>query len=475
LVPADDVKILRPSMRVPSVQETRGQLEKEQSARMSAVTPEEALSRILQQVACMPAEERPIGEALDHVLAEDVHSSINLPPYDNSAMDGYAVRAADLAGPRHVAVVGEARAGHLPQGAVGPGTAIRIMTGAPIPQGADAVVPYEKTRNLGATLDETGPLTAHVPSSVRIEGPVHSGLNVRRAGEDVRAGSLLIRSGQALGPSEIAVLAAIGRATVRVIARPVVGVVATGDELAEPGQVLSPSQVFNSNSYALAAMVVRSGGDQISGEAIRDSLPDLQQRLEQVLERADLVITAGGASGGAYDVVAQLAASDWMIEPLTVGMKPGKPLAIGRVTARTRRPSNSATTLVPFIGLPGNPVAAMVAFELFARPAILKMRGFENVEPLRVTAIAEEDFANDSDRVSFVRVRVSHRGGLCYASAVGLKRSSALSSLLQAAGLAEIPGNRSGIPRGEAVRVRLIDWSGTSHDDLLHASAIQSL
>ena len=440
---------------------------------MSALTPEEALSRVLQQVGCMPAEERPIGEALEHVLAEDVRSSMNLPPYDNSAMDGYAVRAADLARARDVVVVGEARAGYLPQGEVGPGTAIRIMTGAPIPRGADAVVPYEKTRNAGATDDETGPLTADIPPWVHIEGPVLSGLNIRRAGEDVCAGSLLIRAGQALGPSEIAVLAAIGRPTVRVIARPVVGVVATGDELAEPGQVLSPGQVFNSNRYALGALVLRAGGDLISGEAIRDSLPDLQQRLEQVLERADLVVTAGGASGGAYDVVAQLAASDAMIEPLTVRMKPGKPLTIGRVTVRTRRASNRTTGLVPFIGLPGNPVAAMVAFELFAHAAILKMRGFEDLEPLRITAIAEEDFANDSDRVSFLRVRVSSRGGLCYASAVGLKRSSSVSSLLQATGLAEIPGNGSGVLRGEAVRVRLIDWSGTPRDGLLHASAMR--
>jgi molybdopterin molybdotransferase len=423
----------------------------------------------------MPAEVRAIGEALDHVLAGDVRSSMSLPPYDNSAMDGYAVRADDLGLTRDLTVVGESRAGYLPQRDVGRGTAIRIMTGAPIPPGADAVVPYERTRSPGAALNETGPLTADVPAAVHIEGPVRGGMNIRRAGEDVAAGSLVIRSGQALGPSEIAVLAAIGRPTVRVIARPVVGILATGDELVEPGQALTPGHMFNSNGYALSALVVRAGGELLSVEAVRDSLPDLQQRLTRLLERADLIITSGGASGGAYDVVAQLAASDRMIEPLTVRMKPGKPLTIGQLTSARRPAGQAVTSTVPFIGLPGNPVAAMVAFELFARPAILKMRGFANLQPLTVMAIAEEEFANDSDRVSFVRVRVSYRDGVCFATAVGVQRSSAVSSLLQATGLAEIPGNRSGVPQGEAVRVRLIDWSGTPRDALLHALRTHSV
>jgi molybdopterin molybdotransferase len=423
----------------------------------------------------MRAEERPIPEALDHVLAEDVHSSMNLPPYDNSAMDGYAVRAVDLAevGVRKLIVVGEARAGYLPKGEVQPGTAIRIMTGAPIPRGADAVVPYEKTGYTGATREELGPLSAFVPASVWIEGPVQSGLNIRRVGHDVVSESLLIRSGQALGPSEIAVLAAIGRSRVRVIARPVVAVLSTGDELVELGRVLTPGQVFNSNRYALGALVTRAGGNLLSAEAIRDSLSDLRQRLEQLLERADLVITSGGASGGAYDVVAQLAASDWVIESLTVGMKPGKPLVIGLLPRQGWPAGHRIASSVPFIGLPGNLVAAMVAFELFARPVILKMRGFENLEPLTVTAIAEEDFTNTSDRVSFVRVRLSCREGVCYATAAGLQRSSALSSLLQGSGLAEIPKNHSRVSKGEAVRVRLIDWSGIPRDELMHGSPVQ--
>jgi molybdopterin molybdotransferase len=422
----------------------------------------------------MPARELAIGDALDHVLAEDVHSSMSLPPYDNSAMDGYAVRAADLAAACDLNVVGEARAGHLPDTHVGRGMAIRIMTGAPIPQGADAIVAYEQTRAPDAALNEAGPLTTEVPEAVHVEGPVRSGLNIRRAGEDVPAGALLMRSGQALGPSEIAVLAAIGRSVVRVIARPMVGILATGDELVEPGQALTPGHVFNSNRYALSALVVRSGGDLMSGQAIPDALPDLQRRLAQLLERADLIITSGGASGGAYDVVSQLAASDRMIEPLTVRMKPGKPLTIGALTPQGRAADRTVTSTVPFIGLPGNPVAAMVAFELFARPAILKMRGFANVEPPTVMAIAAEDFANDSDRVSFVRVIVSCREGVCSAAAVGRQRSSAISSLLQATGLAEIPGNRSGVRQGEVVRVRLIDWSGTPRDALLHVLAMRS-
>jgi len=441
------------------------------NVRPTTVTPEEALSRILARVDRLSIVTRPIAEALDHVLAEDVNAPMGLPPHDHSAMDGYAVRTADLSGPRDLVVVGEVRAGHVSDAEVKSGTAMRIMTGATIPHGADAVVAYEETSMPGSSLRQTGPLSSQLPPIVRFNGPIPIGLNIRRAAEDVAKGSRLIRTGEALGPSEIAVLAAIGRDTVRVVARPVVAVLATGDELVEPGRTLAHGQVFNTNSYALGALVVRAGGELMPGGLIRDTLPDLERRLAEVLERADLVITAGGASGGAYDVVAQFAAGNSMIAPLSVRMKPGKPLALGWLGRSAHALGRSIPSLVPFIGLPGSPVAAMVAFELFARPAILKMRGLAELDPATAKAIAAEDLPNRSDRVAFLRVRLSRRDDRCYASAVGLQRSSAISSLLRADGLAEVPGHGRGILQGEEVRVRLIGWSGTPGDGLPYGAA----
>ena len=298
-------------------------------------------------------------------------------------------------------------------------------------------------------------MAARLPARILIEQHVPAGANIRRAGEDLSVGSPLFCPGQAIGPSEIAVLAAIGRATVRVVPRPRVAVVATGDELVDPGEELAPGHVFNSNGYALRALVERAGGEIRFCGIAADSAGGLTGQLEQVLEQNDLVVTTGGASRGAYDIVSQIGSSDWPVEPLAVRMRPGKQLVLGWLPARSPAPER----LIPFIGLPGNPVAAMVGFELFVRPAIMRMRGFIDVEPSTVTAIAEEDFPNKADAVSFLRVRISSRGGRYYASSGDAGRSHGLSSLLGATGLAEIPADR-GVREGERVRVRLTGWSG---------------
>jgi len=431
------------------------------------VTPDEALARILRNVDALDAVDRPIRDALDHVLAEDVTAPIHLPSYDNSAMDGYAVRSADLTGPRELIVVGDVRAGYVAHEEVRPGTAIRIMTGAAIPRGADAVIQYEKTRACGADDDQSGPLSIMPPTSIRIESRIEPGTNIRRAGEDIRSGSLLMTRGQQVGPSEVAVLAAIGRSHVRVVPRPVIAVLSTGDELVEPGLSLGPGQIFNSNGFALGALVARAGGELLTGVAVPDSLPELRARMAELLEVADLVVTSGGASGGAYDIVGQLASREGMVESLAVRMKPGKPLAIGWLNRPPRSPTNGQG--VPFIGLPGNPVAAMVAFELFARPTILRLRGIADLDAPTVTAIAEEDFSHHGDRVSYVRVSLQWTGEIFAATSVGLHRSGALSSLLSADGLAEIPGDGVGGTRGELIRVRLVDWSGGLRSHLRHA------
>lgn len=433
---------------------------------LDAVSAEEALRRVLERVERLAAKELGIAEALDHVLAEEVCAPIDLPAFDNSAMDGYALRSADVSISEVFTVVGESRAGYVPRRHVRAGTAIRIMTGALIPRGADAVVQYERTRTADA--DMGGPAATQAPTQILVIGPVSPGDNIRRAGEDIREGSLLMGCGELLGPAQTTVLAAIGRSAVRVIPRPRVALLTTGDELVKPGRPLQPGQVFNSNSYALHGLVSRAGGDISFSGTTRDSVRSLRLVLAREVERADLILTSGGASGGAYDAVRQMAKeSDWMLEPLAVQMKPGKPLVIGWLSAE----ATASRRLVPFIGLPGNPVATIVAFELFARPAILKMRGFESLEAPTVAAVAEEDFLNGTDRVSFIRVKVTERNGVYHVSSVGVRRSSALSSLLGANGLAEIPSGDLGVRQGGMVRVRLVDWSGATYTSLLNQSA----
>jgi molybdopterin molybdotransferase len=419
-----------------------------------AVTPNLALDRVLERIEVLPDQERPIGDALDHILSEEVHSPIQIPSFDNSAVDGYAVRASDIGVFQGLTVVGDVRAGDLCTCEVAQGTAVRVMTGAAIPTGADAVIPYERTRETSEPEDvpESAPMTTRIPGRVFIEDEVAAGVNIRRAGEDVAEGSRLFRPGQALGPSEIAVLAAIGRATVRVIPKPKVAVVATGDELVDPGTELPPGKVFNSNGYAIAALVARVGGDLSFCGIARDSAGELIARLEQVAEQSDLVVTTGGASRGVYDIVSKIGSSEWLVEPLAVRMRPGKQLVLGWLPFSARRP-------VPFIGLPGSPVAAMVGFELFVRPAIMRMRGLTDVEPAVVSAIAAEEFPNTMGVISFLRVRITVRAGQYYASSGGAGRSHGLRSLLGATGLAEIPAD-GGIGEGEPVRVRLTGWSG---------------
>jgi molybdopterin molybdotransferase len=383
-----------------------------------------------------------------------VHSPIQIPSFDNSAVDGYAVRASDVGDSEELTVVGDVRAGDSSTCEVAQGTAVRVMTGAAIPTVADAVVPYERTREISELEDalERAPMTTRIPARVLIEDGIGAGVNIRRAGEDVAEGSRLFWPGQALGPSEIAVLAAVGRATVRVIPRPKVAVVATGDELVDPGTELPPGKVFNSNGYAIAALVARAGGDISFCGIARDSAGELIARLEQVVEQSDLVVTTGGASRGAYDIVSKIGSSEWLVEPLAVRMRPGKQLVLGWLPFSGRRS-------VPFIGLPGNPVAAMVGFDLFVRPAIMRMRGITEIAPAMVTAMAAEEFPNKKGVISFLRVRTTLRAGQYYASLGGAGRSHGLRSLLGATGLAEIPAD-GGIGEGEPVRVRLTGWSG---------------
>jgi molybdopterin molybdotransferase len=417
------------------------------------ISVEEALERILAYVDVLGPEERPLLEALGQVLAEDVAAEFDIPPLDNTAMDGYAVRAEDTRGatpetPVELEVRGEVAAGYVFEGRVQPGTAVRIMTGAAIPDGADAVVPFEETDEpFERAPERTGPLDARV----RVFKEAAPGANLRRAGGDVRAGQTVLRAGHVLRPPEIGVLASLGRATAKVVRRPVVAVLSTGDELVEPGQPRPPARIYDANAHSVAALVRRFGGvPRLMGIA-PDTVEALSARIQEALD-ADMLVTSAGVSRGDYDIVKDVLAREGDIDFWTVAMKPGKPLAFGCFQREGRR--------VPHIGLPGNPVSAMVTFELFGRPAIMKMMGKTDWRRPTVRAIAEEPIVNRGDpRRYYARCIVTERDGRYYASLTGPQGSNVLTSMAQANGLTVIPAEVDEVPAGEEIDVIMLDWS----------------
>jgi molybdopterin molybdotransferase len=413
---------------------------------------EEALKKVLSYVEVLEPEQKPILSCRGQVLAEDVHSTIDIPPLDNSAMDGYALRAEDTRGasqssPRYLVVVAALAAGSVSTKEVEPGTAIRIMTGAPLPTGADTVVRFEDT-------DEVSRKSSSEDlSHIGILCQVKKGLNVRRRGEDTARGDLVLEKGKVLRPQEIGALASLGRSTALVIRRPVVAVLATGDELTDIAQPLGPGKIYNSNTYSIAAEVSRYGGiPKILGIG-RDSVQSLSEKIDEGLD-ADMLITSGGVSKGDYDVVKDVLAKHGEVGFWTVCMQPGKPLAFGII----KKTTGSKTRKVPQLGLPGNPVSSMVTFEQFARPSILKMMGLKMLAKPTIRAIADNDIANTDGRRLFARVIVSKHSGRYHASLTGPQGSGILTSLVKANGLAIIPESSKGVKAGDKVEVQMLDW-----------------
>jgi molybdenum cofactor synthesis domain-containing protein len=421
--------------------------------------PEEALARVLRGLGPLPAHEVPLCDALDGVLAEEVVAGVPLPGFDNAAMDGYAVRAADADGGRRLRVVGDVRAGEVAFVHVGRGEACRVMTGAPVPEGADTVVPFEVTRTPESGDACARALTELPPAWVEVTGPVTRGRHVRRTGEDVPTGQVLALPGTVVRPSEIALFSAVGRHTVRVTRPPVVAVLSTGDELARPGEPLEPGTVHDVNGPALAALVRRAGGIPVLGGLVRDRSLALVDRLEALAGSVDLVVTSGGASGGVADVVAGLAGSRHAVDTLSVRMRPGKPLVLGRI----RVPGGSGGSVersVPLVGLPGNPVAAMVAFEVFVAPAIARLRGLQHDGVHVVEALAADELRSTPGRVCFARVRVTRDGGgQLVAASTGGGCGHGTGSLLGTNGLAMVPDDGVAVLPGDLVRVRMTGWS----------------
>jgi molybdopterin molybdotransferase len=410
---------------------------------------EEALERIMTFFVPLPAVDVPLLDALGQVLAVPLVAPINIPPLDNSAMDGYALRAADISqargnSPANLRVIGHIPAGTVSDQTVEPGTALRIMTGAPIPGGADTVVAFEDTdeverRDAGGSMEKVG---------VRLAAEI--GENIRPAGEDVRQGSVVLESDTVLRASELGVAASLGMETVPVIRRPVVAVLATGDELLEPGEAHQPGKIYNSNNYSVAASVSACGGvPRVIGVA-RDTEASVEEALSLALD-ADMVITTAGVSKGDYDFVKDVLANRGEIALWSVRMRPAKPLAFGALDAPGGR-------RVPHLGLPGNPVSALVAFEQFARPAIRKMMGKELTPRPTVQAILDDPINNYDGRRVYARVVVYRENGEYRARLTGNQSSGVLTSMARANGLAICPDDRSRLESGETATVQMLDW-----------------
>ncbi len=411
---------------------------------------DEARQRILEHFAPLPPRRVPLLDALGLVLAEPICAQESVPPFTNAAMDGYAVRADDTGGasrerPVRLRIVGEAPAGGATTRwrtdrtqRVEAGTAVRVMTGAVLPPGADAVVRFEETDEV----DDPSP----VRETVSIFRPVSAGENVRPAGEDIRAGTTVLHPGTILGPAHLGILAALGRTWVLVHPRPEVAILATGDEVVPPDYPLYPGQIRNSNSYTLAALVRQTGGiPRLIGIAA-DQEADLEARL-RAARGADLILTSGGVSQGDYDRVKEFLRARGRFEIWQVRIKPGKPMAFGFIDG------------VPVIALPGNPVAAVVAFLQFARPALLRLLGYPELEPLRVRAVLTRRIDNSGQRRHFVRATVEVRDGTLLVTPVPNQGAGVLSGLVAGNCLAIIPEDWPEAPAGSLVEVEFYEPS----------------
>ncbi|GAA2147004.1 molybdopterin molybdotransferase MoeA [Kitasatospora kazusensis] len=366
-------------------------------------TVDEHLADVLAQIAPLPAIELRLLDAQGCRLVEDVVAGGDLPPFDNSSMDGYAVRTADTAGateqyPSVLTVVGDiaAGAGDLPK--VGPGQTARIMTGAPVPPGAEAVAPVEWTDGGTGTGRAADSMGAPVDGEeVRVLRPVSEGAHIRRRGSDIRTGDDILSAGTLLGPTQLGLLAAIGRDTVRVRPRPRVVVLSTGSELVQPGDPVGPGQISDSNSFTLTAAALDAGAIAYRVGGVPDDPAVLRAVLQDQLGRADLIVTSGGVSVGAYDVVkealqpAQGGESYGDVDFRRLRMQPGKPQGFGRIGG------------VPLLALPGNPVSAYISFELFVRPVIRTMLGAPDVHRPVVRAVCGAELRSPAGRRQFLR------------------------------------------------------------------------
>jgi molybdopterin molybdotransferase len=396
---------------------------------------EEALHLILDQIHPLGRERLNILQSLGRVLGEDIIARRNIPPWDNSAMDGYAVRWQDIqkASVKKgviLTVLADLPAGRIFTGEVGPGEAVRIMTGAPLPRGTDTIVQVEETKKF----DDT----------VRIFARPEKGKNIRRAGEDVKAGERVLEEGSILRPAHIGLLASMQRSIVSIYEVPRVAILSTGDELLEIDEPWEEGKIVNSNSYSLAAQVLECGALPLQLGIARDRPGDLTAKIHQGLV-ADILVTSGGVSVGDYDLVKAMLKDLGKMNFWKVAMRPGQPLAFGMVFGK------------PLFGLPGNPVSSMVSFEQFVRPSILKMAGHRQLFRPTIKALLRENIEKKAGLLHFIRCRLVREGEKIYAATTGEQGSGILSSMVKAQGLIVLPQEGTLARAGHKVEVMLLD------------------
>lgn len=399
---------------------------------------------------CRPLEPgpTPLADALGRVVGRAVTAAESVPPFDNTAMDGFAVRAEDTAdAPVSLQIAGTLAAGAAPSEEVGPGQAIRIMTGAPMPPGADAIVMVELTS------------TSADGATVTVERAASLGDHIRRAGDDVRAGDIVVAEGTVLTPALLGVLASVGTTEVVAHPRARVGVLSTGDELVEAGNPLLPGQIRDSNRHTLLALVADAGCEAVDLGLIHDDEAAIDAAVVDAVESCDALVTSGGVSMGDFDYVKAVlerrsagAGGDAGVAWMQVAIRPAKPLAFGTLVA------GDGARRVPVFGLPGNPVSSMVSFELFARPALRRMMGHASLDRPRVQAVADDGLPRRPDgKVAFVRVRCTYEDdGRFHVRSSGGQGSHQLTAMAAANALAILPDG-DGVAPGDTVPVMILN------------------
>jgi molybdopterin molybdotransferase len=410
---------------------------------MSLLSVDEARERILSHFQPVTTETVPLVDCASRVLAQDIRAATDLPPFDNSSMDGFAVRARDVEGastdsPRSLRVVADIPAGSHPTISLAPGEAARIMTGAPMPDGADAVVPVEDTdfqnRDAGAL----------APGEVQIFRAAPPGANKRTRGMDIKSGEVVLRQGRFLKPQDLGLLATLGFANILVYRKPRVALFSSGDELLAVDAALEAGKIRDSNSYTLAALIKGAGAEAVRLGVAKDSHEAVKTLLEKAVEhRVDLILSSAGVSVGAFDFVKQAIESNGKMDFWRVNMRPGKPVAFGRYGT------------IPFIGLPGNPVSAFVGFEVFVRAALGRLSGSSSGSRPTVRVRCAQQIDSDG-RESYLRAQIREEQDTWVAHLTGHQGSGNLYSLVQANALLIIPAGVKCVPAGQEINAWLI-------------------
>jgi molybdopterin molybdotransferase len=394
----------------------------------------------------LPTERAPLLQSLGRTLAEDVYADINVPPFPNAAVDGYAVMAVDVSGaspdkPAILKVIEEIGAGATPSHTLRPGTTSRIYTGAPVPEGADAVVMQEVTARDG-------------DGTVRIFEPIEVGRNLRPTGEDVRAGELVMERGAWIRPAEMGMLAACGVAEPLVARPPRVMLISTGDEIKDVTEPLAPGQIRDSNTYSLAGLILKYGGIVHSAHKAVDTMDDLLHIFKSNAGGVDAIVSSGGVSVGDYDLVQDVLKQLGEVKFWKITQRPGGPVLFG------------AMGEIPVFGLPGYPVSCMVGFELYVRPALLKMQGRRALRKMEVAARIDQDLKATKGKTDFVRVWVGQQDGAWVAKVAGKQVSGRLSTMIRSNGLMVIPEDVTQVKAGQTWKVQMLDYPEVEGDPL---------